>query len=78
MTNPTIPVRASVQALSGRNLGEVKARRKGAFLLSPHDEAMPERWLTEDCVFSVEPGIVTLICEAEGLPRYGFLERAVG
>ena len=58
-----------VSDINNRLVGHVEAVRKDAFELLP-EEADDPLWLTEDALFSVADGRVTLLCPASGVDRY--------
>lgn len=58
-----------VSDINNRLVGHVEAVRKDAFELTPEDDSDP-LWLTEDALFSVADGRITLLCAASGVDRY--------
>ena len=57
---------ATVVSISGRRLGMVIEVTAEAFCL----EQLQERiWLGPEAIFTVDAGVVSLVCEAEGLEK---------
>ena len=57
-----------VSAPSGQSFGTVERVLPGMFLLRTNEGE--EYWLSRECLYDVDDGRVTLICEREGVSRY--------
>jgi hypothetical protein len=59
-------VGASVVSISGRRLGLVAEVSGDAFCLEQQQERI---WLGAEAIFTVDAGVVSLICESEGVSK---------